>query len=121
MTTTGKVALVGGLTALAGGAAYYFFIYRPAQQNAVAATSVIAQTVQSLTPKPSKWEGKAIRAGNNIRVYQVKDGIKHLFTSPDALTRAGYTFAQVISLPQDEVDAIPTGSNLNGFDVRLLK
>src|SRR5690242_18173001 len=121
MTTTGKVALIGGLTALAGGAAYYFFILKPAQQNAASASNAIAQTVQALTPKPSQWEGKAIRAGNNIRVYEVKNGIKHLFTSPDALTKAGYTFAQVISLPQDEVDAIPTGSNLNGFNVKLLK
>lgn len=121
MTSTGKVTLIGGLGAMAAAAAYYFFVYRPAQLNAQAAGATIAQTVQSLTPKINQWEGKVIRAGSNIRVYLVKDGIKHLFTSPDALTKAGFTFAQVISLPQDVVDAMPTGSNLNGFNTKLLK
>lgn len=115
MTTEGKIALFGGLAALAGSAAYYFFVYKPSQQAAQSAASTIAQTVQSLTPAPSPYEGKVIREGNNIRVYLVKDGVKHLFTSPDALHKAGFDFPQVISLPPDVVEAIPTGSNLNGY------
>lgn len=113
--------MVGGLAALGSAAAYYFFIYRPAQQNAQAAGTTIAQTVQALTPKINQWEGKVIRANTDIRVYLVKEGIKHLFTSPTALQNAGFTFAQVVSLPQDVVDAMPTGSNLSGFNIKLLK
>lgn len=121
MNSTGKIALIGGLAALAAGAGYYFFIYRRANQSAQAAVNSISQTIQSLTPAPSQYEGKVIREGNNIRVYLVKDGVKHLFTSPAALQNAGFTFAQVISLPPEIVEAIPTGSNLNGFNVKLLK
>lgn len=120
MASTAKIALVGGLATVAAGAAYYFFIYRKSQQNAQAAASTIAQTVQSLTPAPSPYEGKVIREGNNIRVYLVKDGIKHLFTSPAALQNAGFTFSQVISLSPDIVEAIPTGGNLNGVPQKLL-
>jgi hypothetical protein len=121
MTTLGKVSLISGLTALGAGAAYYFFIYRPGRQNATAAAANIAQAISAIAPKPSAYEGKVIRAGSNIRVYLVKDGVKHLFTSPEALSRAGFTFGQVVSLPQDVVDAIPTGSNLNGVPRNLLR
>jgi len=120
MTTAGKV-LVGGIALTGVGAVYYFFFYRRSQQNAQKAANTIEQTIQSLTPKPSQYEGKVIREGANIRVYLVKDGMKHLFTSPDALHRAGFDFSKVISLSPDIVEAIPTGSDLNGIPSKLLR
>lgn len=130
MTRTGKIALIGGLTALAGAAAYFLFgnsakllpaasgsagaSNAPAGQPAAQATSTATAPVTP-TVSVNPYEGRVIRADQEPAVYLIKDGIRHGFLSPDALHRAGFDFPQVLSVPKAIVMAIPEGSHISGF------
>lgn len=134
MTTGGKVALLGGLAALAGGA-YYFLVVRKNQPQSLLTTqanaqgsssspSTAAQSTGSPASQPqltqaqmiaAQYEGRVIRADQEPAVYLIKDGIRHGFLSPDALRRAGFDFPQVVSVPKAIVMQIPEGSHISGL------
>jgi len=115
-----KTALIGGLAALAAGAAYYFLIYRPAKATAAASLDTINQTITSNQVKPSQYEGQLIRGSDSPKVYFIKNGFKQWIHDPDVLAKLGYSFDQVINVSPTVTDAIPTGATLSGLNLKML-
>lgn len=138
MTTTGKVVIGGVALAAIGGAAYYFLVAKKQVQSllpqatpsnptpttatttAVVTTANPAAAATAASPAAAAnpaapYEGKVIRADQEPAVYEIINGVRHGFLSPDALHRAGFDFPQVISLPKAFVMSIPEGSHISGL------
>ena len=113
---TGAKILIGGTVAAAAAAAYYFLIYQKAQTKASIALSTISDSITANAIQPSQYEGKLIGSPDTGKVYLVQNGYKRWISSPDVLSRMGYSHNQVIDLPPPTVDAIPTGASFYGLN-----
>lgn len=61
----------------------------------------------------STYEGQLVRGDGTDAVYKIEGGRKRWVTSPDAMTRNGFQWADVRVLPRPFVDNMPFGSNIS--------
>lgn len=73
----------------------------------------VADTSNGLVILHLATQDKLIKALDSPEVYLLKNGIKHHFTSPEALEWNGYSFDDVIELSSETMDSIPTGDNIS--------
>lgn len=65
-----------------------------------------------VTPQ-SGFKGLAVRSGGD-RVFLIKNGQRAWVTNPEALEKAGFTFADVQEIDQVSLDVFPEGEPIRG-------
>ena len=110
-----KLAIGLGVTALAGAVAYYFTTVRKTNTNVQQTIAEINTALEKTQIKPSKYEGKFIRAVGTAPIYFVQNGMKRWAPNFDVLRKIGYDKKSELLIPIVEVDAIPTGAQLSGL------